>query len=142
MGEMSQHGHEREQPQTQGEAQEGCQGRCPEGGNEKRDNPDRARVLGSSGQQSAVNGHEPNSVPEGDCSWVHREPESDNDSRKRNFGKILGQLRELQQSHLAYVQAHEDRLRTRLKVAEEHHGQVTQQMAKLESEILKLLDNL
>ncbi|WP_445251101.1 hypothetical protein [Microcoleus sp. D3_18a_C4] len=45
----------------------------------------------------------------------------------------------MQQSHLAYVEGHEERLRARLKAAQEHHNQVLDQMKALELEILDLL---
>ncbi|MCY7382521.1 MAG: hypothetical protein LH628_08075 [Microcoleus sp. CAN_BIN18] len=48
-------------------------------------------------------------------------------------------MRELQRSHLAYVEAHEERLQSRLKAAQEHHSQVLDQMKLLEQEILCLL---
>ncbi|WP_445301923.1 hypothetical protein [Microcoleus sp. N9_A1] len=51
----------------------------------------------------------------------------------------MSQLRVLQQSHLAYVEAHEERLKNRLKAAEEHHNNITDQMNQLEQEILALL---
>ncbi|MCC3423448.1 MAG: hypothetical protein JGK12_05820 [Microcoleus sp. PH2017_01_SCD_O_A] len=52
---------------------------------------------------------------------------------------MLSQLRELQRSHLAYVESHEERLQLRLKAAQEHHQNVTDQMRQLEQEILCLL---
>ncbi|WP_445301381.1 hypothetical protein [Microcoleus sp. Pol11C2] len=45
----------------------------------------------------------------------------------------------MQRSHLAYVESHEERLRARLKAAQDHHGQVLDQMRNLELEILSLL---
>jgi len=48
-------------------------------------------------------------------------------------------VRELQCSHLAYVEAHEERLHARLKAAKEHHNQVLDQMKLLEEEIISLL---
>jgi len=52
---------------------------------------------------------------------------------------MLSQLRELQRSHLAYVESHEERLRVRLEAAQQHHQQVMTQMKQLEVEILCLL---
>jgi hypothetical protein len=52
---------------------------------------------------------------------------------------MLSQLRELQRSHLAYVESHEERLRVRLEAAQQHHQQVMTQMQQLEEEILCLL---
>jgi hypothetical protein len=48
-------------------------------------------------------------------------------------------LRQLQQSHLAYVEAHEERLRARLKAAQEYQNQVINEMKLLEEEILSIL---
>ncbi|WP_445304764.1 MULTISPECIES: hypothetical protein [unclassified Microcoleus] len=52
---------------------------------------------------------------------------------------MLSQLRELQQSHLAYVESHEERLRVRLEAAQQHHQDVMEKMKKIEQEILCLL---
>ena len=45
----------------------------------------------------------------------------------------------MQRSHLAYVEAHEERLQNRLNAAQEHHNNVAEQMKQLEEEILCLL---
>ncbi len=142
MGELGQHEHgwNRFQPPAQGASQELGQERWGQQGENQCNDPDRAGVLGSPGWQGSVNGYEPNTASQRDCSWLYSGPEGPENRGKRDIGKILGQLRELQQSHLAYVQSHEERLRARLKAAEEYQAQIIQQMGKLESDILKLLD--
>lgn len=96
--------------------------------------------LASAGRQSEGdgNGFENGDVP-ADRARLHRNSESIIDRGTSNFGKILSQLRELQRSHLAYVEAHEERLKARLKAANEHHDKVLNQMKLLEQEILELL---
>ena len=107
---------------------------------DKRDSPSRRGGLGSAEEQSQSAGDEvQDGVLEGDCTWVHRGPENSIDGGKANLGKILSQLRILQRSHLAYVEAHEERLKNRLRAAEEHHNNITEQMNQLEQEILCLL---
>ena len=96
--------------------------------------------LGSVGGQGEGNGNEiTNGSIEGDSKGVHRDSKGSVNRREANFGKILSQVKELQCSHLAYVEAHEERLQVRLKAAKEHHDQVLDQMKLLEQEILSLL---
>ena len=52
-------------------------------------------------------------------------------SRQRIFGKILSQLKELQRSHQAYLESHEEMLKVRLQAAQEHHNQVQKQMGSI-----------
>ncbi|MEG4459275.1 hypothetical protein QUA58_31410 [Microcoleus sp. N9_A1] len=107
---------------------------------DKRNSPPRRGGLGGIEEQSKSTGDEvSDGIPEGDSTWLHRGPEDSIDGGKANIGKILSQLRVLQQSHLAYVEAHEERLKNRLKAAEEHHNNITDQMNQLEQEILALL---
>ena len=96
--------------------------------------------LGSTGGQSESNGDEiEDRIVQGNCAGLHRDPQSSIDRGKGSFGKILSQLRELQNSHLAYVESHEERLQVRLKAAQDHHRSVMEQMKQLEQEILCLL---
>lgn len=96
--------------------------------------------LGSAGRESESdgNGVEDRTDP-GNCPGLHRNSESSNNRGKASFGKMLSQLRELQRSHLAYVESHEERLRLRLEAAQQHHQHVMTQMELLEQEILCLL---
>lgn len=107
---------------------------------DQRHSSPRRGGLERVGGQSEGDGHEvTNGSFEGDCEGVYRDSKGSLDRREANFGKILGQVRELQCSHLAYVEAHEERLQTRLKAAKEHHNQVLSRMKLLEEEILSLL---
>lgn len=107
--------------------------------NQRHDSPG-TRGLGSTGGQGQSNGDDiKNRIDQGDRERIHRNPESSLNAGKANLGKILSQLRELQRSHLAYVEAHEQRLQSRLKAAQEHHNQALNQMKLLEQEILSLL---
>lgn len=106
----------------------------------QRDNELGTRGVGRVQRKSPRNGSSIQiRTDQADCKRVHTSERSNHNRRQTNFGKILSQLRELQQSHLAYVESHEERLRARLKAAEEHHDQVLNQMKLLEQEILSLL---
>ena len=61
------------------------------------------------------------------------------DGRNGGFGGILRQLRELRDEHLAFVDAHSERLRTRLAEDERHRKQIISKMALLERQIVQLL---
>jgi hypothetical protein len=106
----------------------------------KRDGSLRARGLGSAGRESESDGNGiEDRVDPGDCSGIYRNQKSLNNGGKASFGKMLSQLRELQRSHLTYVESHEERLRVRLEAAQQHHQNVMEQMKQLEQEILCLL---
>lgn len=63
-----------------------------------------------------------------------------NECGKRPTGKILGQLRELREAHLAYVKAHEERLEKRLNENRQHQDRIINEMNRLEREIMTLLE--
>lgn len=110
---------------------------------DKCNDQDRARALGSTGIESTFAGDEQNrtdnssSPRRGDQREDINHPDS-----KENFGKILSQLREIEQSHLAYVGAHKKRLETRLNDAEEHERKFTSQVEAVEQQILSLMESL
>ncbi|MEG4032216.1 hypothetical protein QUA06_28740 [Microcoleus sp. POL8_C6] len=108
--------------------------------NNKRDGSLGARGLGSAGREgeSDGTGFEDGLDPEY-RSGIHRNQKSFNNGGEASFGKMLSQLRELQQSHLAYVESHEERLRVRLEAAQQHHQDVMEKMKQIEQEILCLL---
>lgn len=62
--------------------------------------------------------------------------EDDTEQGAEPIGKILSQLRELREAHLAYVNAHSDRLKARLAEDDEHRSQIVEGMDSLEQEIL------
>ena len=107
---------------------------------DKCNSPTRRGRLGGTEEQGESAGNEvSDGVSQGDSTWIYRSPEDFIDGGKANLGKILSQLRVLQRSHLAYVEAHEERLKSRLKAAEEHHNNIADQMNHLEQEILALI---
>lgn len=62
--------------------------------------------------------------------------------RETTLGKILSQLRELREAHLAYINAHSDRLRMRLEEDERHRSAIIAGMDELEQQlILKMQQN-
>jgi hypothetical protein len=108
--------------------------------NSKRNGSARPGGLGSTGRQGESDGDGiENRVDSGDLPGLHRDSKSPITTGKAGFGKMLSQLRELQHSHLAYIESHEERLQLRLKAAQEHHQSVTEKMKQLEQEILNLL---
>lgn len=66
--------------------------------------------------------------------------DSKNSGYRQILGKILRQLRILQDAHLAYVTAHRERLESRLAENLAHTDQLTQQIRELDQEITQLLD--
>jgi hypothetical protein len=106
----------------------------------KRHGSSRRGGLGGAQKQSKSTGNEvKDGVPQSNCAGIYRGSKNSVNGGEANLGKILSQLRELQRSHLAYVEAHEERLQNRLKAAKEHHSSVMNQMNELEQEILCLL---
>lgn len=63
----------------------------------------------------------------------------DSGNREEILGKILSQLRRIEKSHLAYVEAHEGRLEARLKESRKHKEQLITEIQQLEEEINALL---
>lgn len=59
--------------------------------------------------------------------------------REKNPGGILRQLRALQAAHLAYVEAHQERLQKRLEESNQHKSKILEEMHQLEEDLLELL---
>ena len=76
---------------------------------------------------------------EGNSTRLYRNKKSSVYSGQRSFGKILSLLKELQRSHLADLESHEEILKVRLQAAQEHQNQVLEQMKLLEQEIIFLI---
>lgn len=60
--------------------------------------------------------------------------------RAARLGGIRGQLRQLQAEHLAYVEAHGQRLEQRLQENRQHKTKVLADIAALEKELGELID--
>lgn len=60
-------------------------------------------------------------------------------SREKNPGGILRQLKALQAAHLAYVDAHQERLKKRLKESDQHKSKILEEMKQLEEDLMELL---
>lgn len=109
----------------------------------QRNNQDRSTALGSTGSESSFTGNEQDRVNYASGSRGNYQRENlDQINSERNFGKILSQLREIEQSHLAYVGAHKKRLETRLNDAEEHERKFISQVEAVEQQILNLMESL
>ncbi len=95
--------------------------------------------LGVTSGESSVLGDESNKIFNSDSSWRNSSPEQDFGSRQRNSGKMLCQLRELNQSHLAFVDKYQQLLETQLAQNLEYRGRILDDMNRLEEQILQLL---
>ena len=73
----------------------------------------------------------PDATSQGNSTRLYRNKKSSVYSGQRSFGKILSQLKELQRSHQAYLESHEEMLKVRLQAALEHHNQVQKQMGSI-----------
>ncbi|MEG4310411.1 hypothetical protein Q5687_14070 [Microcoleus sp. AT10_D2] len=108
--------------------------------NDQRYSTSRGRRLGSTGRESESIGDVfPDATSQGNSTRFYRNKASSVYSGQRSIGKILSQLKELQRSHLAYLESHEQILKVRLQAAQEHHNQVLEQMKLLEQEIIVLM---
>lgn len=109
----------------------------------QRDDQNRSRALGSFGSEGAAIGNEPDrAYHPGSSGGNYQRENLDQADPERNIGKILSQLREIEQSHLAYVGAHKKRLETRLNDAEEHERKFVSQVEAVEKQILDLMESL
>ncbi len=106
---------------------------------DQRDDSDRKGTLGCFRAQSEFDGAESHSANNADGARPDRGRADTFRRAEGNIGKIVGQLRELQQTHLAYVEAHEARLQQRLEQARRHHQQVLGKMQDMEAAIQELL---
>jgi chaperonin cofactor prefoldin len=96
--------------------------------------------LGSvRGESESIGDAFGDATSQGNSMRLYRNKKSSVYSGQRSFGKILSQLKELQPSHLADLESHEEILKVRLQVAQEHHNQVLEQMKLLEQEIIFLM---
>jgi hypothetical protein len=111
--------------------------RLQEQGNQ-RDTADESRRLGIIAEHSRSDWNDANenvdSPSEGQLATT------DEFTREAIIGGILRQLRQLQETHLAYIEAHGERLEARLADNRKHKQQVIRNMEELEKEIHKLLE--
>jgi hypothetical protein len=108
-----------------------------EQGVRQRDNQDGAEGLGGSSDSSEINRDE--SHQNANRSGTGDASSSQGFTREDIIGGILRQLRSLQEAHLAYVNAHGDRLEARLAENRQHKQTILQDMEDLEGEVNKLL---
>jgi len=96
--------------------------------------------LGSFGGNSSELGHEEsNSTFCGHSPWSNSIAENLAQRRQDIIGKILCQLKELQEIHLAYVRAHRQRLELRLEENKDHEAKIVDRVTQLEAIISGLL---
>jgi hypothetical protein len=96
--------------------------------------------LGSArGESESIGDAFPEATSQGNSTRLYRK-KSSVCSGERSFGKIFSQLKELQRSHQAYLESHEEMLKVRLQAPQEHHNQVLEQMKLLEQEIIFLIE--
>lgn len=95
--------------------------------------------LGFTSKQSSITGDESNEVLNSDRSWRNSPREQSSNSGQGNTGKVLGQLRDLQQAHLDFVDRHQHLLETQLVQNKEYRDKIAKDMKCLEEQILVLL---
>jgi hypothetical protein len=108
----------------------------------ERNNPNAGGGLGGNTTDSGQAGNEPNQNVDGFSQREAEDSQAENEdqpSRTALVGGILRQLRQLQKAHLAYVEAHQERLETRLSESKAHKNQITSDMEQLEAELNELL---
>lgn len=111
----------------------------------QRNGGDRSFGVGSPQGKSFRDGYESNTTPEGDSERGYRLAEEIDPTYgvgEGDIGGIISQLRDLQQAHLAYVDAHEERLRKRLAESQEHRRKVAENMERLEQQAMRLLNEI
>lgn len=111
-------------------------------GKDKRHSSHETGRLGGARAESSVDRLNSNQATDSDCSREHNPGKSCIENREAALGGILSQLKLLQQDHLAYVQAHEQRLVQRLEENREHQKQVLARMNALEEEVVHYLNAL
>lgn len=104
----------------------------------QRHSEDEDRGLESVARDSSINWAESNQ--DADELSQRGTEYSSKHSGATTFGGMLRQLRRLQQAHLAYVEAHGDRLEKRLQENREHKQQVIDDMERLERQIVELME--
>ena len=96
--------------------------------------------LGSSGGNSRELGFKKsNSTFSGHSSWSDSIAENLAQRRQDLIGKILCQLKELQEIHLAYVKAHRQRLELRLEENKNHEAKIVEKVEQLQAVISGLV---
>jgi hypothetical protein len=109
----------------------------------KRDDQDKVGAMGRFGSKSSTDGDEPNGINFTSGSrGNHQRQDLNPINSKADIGKILSQLRDIEQSHLAYVGAHKKRLETRLNDAEEHERKFKSQVEAVEQQIRDLMESM
>jgi vacuolar-type H+-ATPase subunit I/STV1 len=110
---------------------------------DKRNDQNRSAAMESAGSESTLAGDEQDRANySSGTRGNHQREDFDQPDPERNIGKILSQLREIEQSHLAYVGAHKKRLETRLNDAEEHERKFISQVEAVEQQIRDLMESL
>lgn len=104
----------------------------------QRDTADESQRLGSVAEDSRSHWNDTNE--NADISSEGRIATTDEFTREAIIGGILRQLRQLQEAHLAYVEAHGERLEARLADNRKHKQQIISDMEELEKGIRKLLE--
>ena len=96
------------------------------------DDGSRSEGLGPVRGESQGNRSESIAADDSDLPRRYYDREDFLDDGGAIIGGIIGQLQELQQEHLAYVKAHEDRLKKRLEENHAHQKNVLDKMEALE----------
>lgn len=95
--------------------------------------------LGFTSGQSSADGNESNQIFDSDSSWGNISGEEGIAGGQGTTGKMLRQLRDLKDAHLAYIDSHKQLLESQLEANAEHRDKILECMNRLEGNMLKLL---
>ncbi len=95
--------------------------------------------LGFTSAQSSITGDDSNEVFNSDSSWRNTPRQKNSSGGQGDTGKVLGQLRDLHQAHLNFVDKHQHFLETQLVQNIEYRDKIAKDMNHLEEQILDLL---
>lgn len=114
----------------------------PVGGTGKRNSPHSNRGMGKNKPESEGDGHDQDRFIQGNSSGenLFSRVESLITGADFNPGKVLEAVRLIRETHLSYVRAHKQRLKTRLDEAEESEADFIKSCDLLEQKIQDYMD--
>lgn len=105
----------------------------------QRHTQDVGRGLGSSEQESSTARDDQNKIPNTDSSWGNQFGADNYIGGQADPKKIASQLRELQKTHLEYIDSNQQDLENRLNETIQHRKNFVDGVEKLEQQIAALV---
>lgn len=106
------------------------------GANNQCNSEDAGEGLASVTHQGSGGGNDADTTSNADSTWRNSNGQDSAEGyREGNLGGIVSQLRELRDQHLAFVDAHTERLKARLADDEQHRKEIIEKMNQLECQI-------